>query len=270
VQWPTIEDEGQGLAEYANWLVENRGYDPGDILILTTRRLLGYAIRDRLQNLQTPVHSFYHEEALEEDAAQVAFTLLNLLANPKDRVALRWWLGHDSPSARREAYRRLRAHCEATGDSPWTVLTAMDAGVVAIPQTGALLTSFRELRERLDRLRPLAIAEVIHQLMPDGDRDVSALRSAALLALPRSNTFDDLFDIVRATVTQPETPAEADYIRVMSLHKSKGLTSKVVLVAGCIQGLIPVQDFNQTPAEQLAMLQEQRRLFYVAITSFII
>jgi DNA helicase II / ATP-dependent DNA helicase PcrA len=71
---------------------------------------------------------------------------------------------------------------------------------------------------------------------------------------------------VRAAVTQPETPAEADYVRVMSLHKSKGLTSKVVLVAGCIQGLIPVQDFDESPQERFAILQEQRRLFYVAIT----
>ena len=102
--------------------------------------------------------------------------------------------------------------------------------------------------------------------MPEGDVSVSALRSAALLALPRANSIGDLFESMRATVTQPETPAEADYVRVMSLHKSKGLTSKVVLVAGCIQGLIPVQDFDQTPQEQLAILQEQRRLFYVAIT----
>ncbi|NUM79264.1 ATP-binding domain-containing protein [bacterium] len=45
----------------------------------------------------------------------------------------------------------------------------------------------------------------------------------------------------------------------MSLHKSKGLTSKVTIVAGCIQGLIPMID-------DTADLLEQRRLFYVAIT----
>jgi len=266
VQWPTLEEEAQGLAEYVNSLVENHRYDPGDILILTPRRLLGYAIRDRLRIAQIPVHSFYHEEALEEDAAQVAFALLSLLANQNDRVALRWWLGHDSPSGRCEAYRRLRQHCEATGESPWAVLCAMDVGHVKIPLTGPLLTSFRELRRKLDGFRPLSVNEVLDELMPEGVEAVGALRSAAMLALPRSNTIADLFESVRATITQPETPAEANYVRVMSLHKSKGLTSKVVLVAGCVQGLIPVQDFDQTPQEQLAILQEQRRLFYVAIT----
>ena len=67
-------------------------------------------------------------------------------------------------------------------------------------------------------------------------------------------------------MSQPEMPEQGDYARVMSLHKAKGLTSKVTIVAGCTQGLIPYEDFREPPAEQEAVLQEQRRLFYVAIT----
>ena len=52
----------------------------------------------------------------------------------------------------------------------------------------------------------------------------------------------------------------------MSLQKSKGLTSKVVLVLGCVEGLVPFEDRDETPAEQAAALSEQRRLFYVAMT----
>ena len=44
----------------------------------------------------------------------------------------------------------------------------------------------------------------------------------------------------------------------MSPQKSKGLTSKVVIVTGCIEGLLPVDNAGTIP--------EQRRLFYVAIT----
>ena len=52
----------------------------------------------------------------------------------------------------------------------------------------------------------------------------------------------------------------------MSLHKAKGLTSKVAIVAGCIQGLIPTLDRTANEEEQETSLEEQRRLFYVAIT----
>jgi DNA helicase-2/ATP-dependent DNA helicase PcrA len=53
----------------------------------------------------------------------------------------------------------------------------------------------------------------------------------------------------------------------MSLHKSKGLSSPVVIIAGCIEGLLPsAPDEDMTPAEQQANLEEQRRLFYVGLT----
>ena len=35
---------------------------------------------------------------------------------------------------------------------------------------------------------------------------------------------------------------------------------------GCIEGLVPFEDRDETPAEQAALLSERRRLFYVAMT----
>src|SRR5690606_30858687 len=67
-------------------------------------------------------------------------------------------------------------------------------------------------------------------------------------------------------VTQPEVPTDPSFVRIMSLHKSKGLTAKVVIVAGVIEGLVPFLDREDPIAEQQRQLEEQRRLFYVAIT----
>ena len=64
----------------------------------------------------------------------------------------------------------------------------------------------------------------------------------------------------------PELPLDVDYVRVMSLHKSKGLTADLVVVAGCIEGLIPTLDPNLPLSERNRQLEEQRRLFYVALT----
>ena len=52
----------------------------------------------------------------------------------------------------------------------------------------------------------------------------------------------------------------------MSLHKSKGLTARVVIVMGCNEGMIPRIDYDEPLAEQKRSLEEQRRLFYVALT----
>lgn len=76
----------------------------------------------------------------------------------------------------------------------------------------------------------------------------------------------DLIDAIRRHITQPELPANVDYVRVMSLHKSKGLTADMVVIVGCLEGLTPFIDYDASRAEQTRSLEEQRRLFYVAIT----
>jgi len=52
----------------------------------------------------------------------------------------------------------------------------------------------------------------------------------------------------------------------MSLHKSKGLTARLVVIAGCVSGIIPSIDFDAPAVEQERQRQEQRRLFYVGLT----
>lgn len=77
---------------------------------------------------------------------------------------------------------------------------------------------------------------------------------------------DTLLAVLRSAIIQPELPTDVDYVRIMSLHKSKGLTADLVVIAGCVEGLIPFIDYKQPHREQERQLEEQRRLFYVAIT----
>jgi DNA helicase-2/ATP-dependent DNA helicase PcrA len=76
-----------------------------------------------------------------------------------------------------------------------------------------------------------------------------------------------LLDAVIEGVSQPDIPPDVTEVRIMSLHKSKGLSSPVVIIAGCVEGLLPsAADSDLTPAENQAALEEQRRLFFVGIT----
>jgi superfamily I DNA/RNA helicase len=60
---------------------------------------------------------------------------------------------------------------------------------------------------------------------------------------------------------------DVDYVRIMSLYKSKGLNADHVIVTGCIEGIIPTAPKDEWPFElQQRYVEEQRRLFYVAIT----
>lgn len=50
------------------------------------------------------------------------------------------------------------------------------------------------------------------------------------------------------------------FVKLMTIHQAKGLEFKVVIVAGCNEGIIPSYKTD------LKTIEEERRIFYVAIT----
>src|SRR5439155_12745859 len=114
----------------------------GEILVLTNRRRMGYLIRDSLNNVAVAnlrlwaARSFFYEEALDEPEAQEGFTLLTLLSDPDDRVALRTWAGLGSATARTGGWSRIRAYCVNAGVAPREALAALAAGTITLPYTG--------------------------------------------------------------------------------------------------------------------------------------
>jgi DNA helicase-2/ATP-dependent DNA helicase PcrA len=272
VQWGSLEQEADGLARLVKHAVGSGLTSPGGVLVLAPRRQIGYAIRDALKVLGIAAHSFFYEEALEGDPkeleaskAQQAFTLLTLVARPGDRVALRCWCGFGSPSLNSGAWGRLRRNCEETGSPPGDVLEGLLEKRLRIPQTGALVGRGRELKERVAQSQGLAGRDLLDALFPPGEDWTEGLR----LLAPQGSDFSahDLLEALRTAITQPELPSDVDYVRVMSLHKAKGLSADFVIVAGCVEGLIPATpDAQMRPEERNRMLEEQRRLFYVAIT----
>ncbi|MDA1054648.1 MAG: ATP-dependent helicase [Planctomycetota bacterium] len=266
VQWNSMTDEVGGLASVVESLIEEQGYEAGEILILCPRRLIGYAIREKLDEAKIPVHSFYHDEALDEDKAQEAFSLLSLLANPKDRVSLRFLLGCNSQSWLAKQYRLIRDHCEESGKHPWDALEELVVGDLDLGRTGEIEARFTIIKEAIENIATLPVKELIDALFPEDDEWAEVLREMSILSMDDLDGSGELLNHLRTKITQPEMPEAGEFVRIMSLHKSKGLTSKAVIVCGCIEGLVPFRDEKLPPAEKARMLKEQRRLFYVAIT----
>ena len=265
LQWPSIEAEAQGVAEIIRERIQSEEVEPGRVLVLAPRRQFGYAVRDALKCFGVSAHSFFHEEALDKGDAQEAFTLLTLLANREDRVALRCWCGFGSPSLRSTAWARVRMHCEECGESPWAALERLASGDLTISYTGQLVARFQELQRRIKELETSRGQALLDAVFPPHEDWTESIHS--LDSIIEGDEFDagELLERLRTQITQPELPTDVDYVRVMSLHKSKGLTADLVVVVGCIEGLIPMVS-GETPAEEASSLEEQRRLFYVAVT----
>lgn len=274
VQHDTFGDQEAAVAAYIDWYLDNTaGVRPGEVLVLSPRRTLGYDMRDRLNQIARAAgkawsaQSFFFEQALDSDDTKEAFTLLSLIANPDDKVAYRTWLGLGGGDSRARPYARLRTVAEAMNQSPRTVLAQVAAGNLKIPYTAELVARHNALNARLTATVGIEGQALIDRLFPTGNPALAELRAVAQAALSDGEAPEDLRRRMSELITQPELPGEQDdVIRIMSLHKSKGLTAKLVIVLACVEGAIPFLDTRATPAEQRESLQEQRRLFYVAIT----
>lgn len=269
IQYGDLAGEVAGIGNLINDLIGN-GFHPGEILVLAQRGVIGTPIYDRLVNLNIPVKSYYAEAELDADETQRRFCLLKLFINRDDRVALRWYLGLNGNKWRAPAYKRVRDYCEQYGITPWECLTRLEAGSLNLPYTNPLVIQFTALKVELERLSTYAnLNGVIDDLFPAGDNSVRDLRALALITIEEVGIDDHVafFAELSNAISQPDIPLEIEEVRIMSLHKSKGLSSPVTIIAGCVDGLLPKQpDSTLTAAEQAADLEEQRRLFYVGIT----
>jgi DNA helicase-2/ATP-dependent DNA helicase PcrA len=267
VQWESVAEEAKGVAVFLDAKIAG-GVDPGDCLVLTPRRKVGYAIRDEILAKGHPCATYFQEEAISEEQAMEALCLLTLLANPDDRLALRAWLAIGSSTEMRQPYRRLYTAARERNVSVGQLLGQLDKGDLAIPYTSRALARWRELNDALDRLRAAEpdLSSLVDRLFPDGVPDLEQLRHIACDALQDADSVAALASAVRAASSVRELPTESAEVRVMTMHGSKGLTAQVVVLAGLCHGLMPTIDYDASPAEQTLLLEEQRRLFFVGVT----
>lgn len=269
VQYRSLTQEVAGVATLVSDMTVN-GIPPGDILVLAQSRAIGTPLYEALVANAIPTKSYYAESELSTITAQRAFALLKLFVSRQDRVALRWLVGINGNNWHAAGYRRVRERCQATSDSPWDIMTQLDNGVINLPYTSGIVASFRDIVRELDELEALPdLSSVIDLLFPDGHAETRDVRELALSALEEINGNDRemLIRELSTAISQPDIPTEIEDVRIMSLHKSKGLSAPVTIIAGCVQGLLPRAPANGlTPVERLQHLEEQRRLFYVGIT----
>ena len=266
IQWPSLNEEAEGLAQYIHFILSEGRYLPNDIIVLASRRMIGYGIHDSLRTRGISTHSYFQNELANSAQAQFAFEVMNLLCNPNDLVALRYCLGFGSNTWLSRQYRILVDHCLSCGDSPLEALEKVSSRDSTLTGISHLTHNYGILKSRLDDLRTLEIPEQIGRLFPSDEDWAGPVRELILPHIDTDTDLNDIFDLIRGNLTRQEIPDEGDFVRIMSLHAAKGLTSKVVLIAGCIQSLIPTVSRNLSDLEQEAELEEQRRLFYVAIT----
>ncbi len=272
-RYADLLSEATGVAKFIADAVNIAKVDVGRTLVLSTSRELGQMIKEELMNShRIEAMSYFYEKALEEKSAQRAFSLLKLVVNRYDRVSLRFLLGYNRNAPENSGWRVgeyavLRRYCEQHDLEPWEALSSTADGLTEIPDISALLSEFRQIRHEVSALDGKNAQEILDSLFPKAQSWAADARMAAGENVAEGTTIEQLYDLMLSEITQPTMPSEVAHVRIMSLHRSKGLTAAVVAICGCVNGLIPRQyDAKKTVLDADGHLEEQRRLFYVGLT----
>ena len=272
-----MKQEAIGIAEFVKGVIDNGQVDQGEILILSPRRQFGYKVRDELKGMNVESLCLFSQKELEgnpkklpKSRAQEAFTILTLLACPEDHVALRCWCGFGSPDLRTGAWSRIRKYRAESELSLFEVAEKVRCKDIGSARDKAHDKQIRErlnlLKDKLDSYSPLNGEELVDTLFPKNDSDFAQIRNALPKDLDCDADAEAILKVLRTNIVHPDLPTDVDRVRIMSLHKSKGLTVDLVIVLGCIEGLIPDLSDVSSAEDLIDTLEEDRRLFYVAIT----
>lgn len=265
-QWETHIEEAIGVAKWVQWLVHERGVPLSEILILCSAKILAELIGSELAGAGIAAQSYFSEKCFDDEPARVAFAYLTLLYSSADRVALRFLLGHGDQKWRKDEYKKLMSYCQDNTLRPSEVLSQLvEDDYLGVP---TIVSQWKVISARLDQLADLNGVPLLDALFPETESWATEFRRMAEnRGFAEFGKGKDLFEAISTEISEPSVPEGVDHVRLMSFYGSKGLTAQAVALAGCVQNLVPrPYNPNQSTLNRTEHGQEQRRLFYVALT----
>ncbi len=218
--------------------------------------------------------SFYERAEIKDVLAY-----LRLLLNPHDDAAFDRIVNVPPRGIGKATLDILSAHAINNGVSRWTAtLQLLEAGRLAARALTAL-NSFVQLIESLQalvgdtKLAGLVQAVIMRSgydemLRQEGTREAESrkqnlneLLAAAAEADERQESLREFLDRA-ALVADTDNLVDDARITLLTIHSAKGLEFPLVVVAGLEEGLFP----HMRAAYNDDDLEEERRLFYVAMT----
>jgi len=268
LQFRGYADEADGIAAICRAYVETGQLQPQDISILLSRRSLAKRVVEGLEGVGLPATVLVPmwplggcEDNVRE--GRLIYCVLRLLVNQYDALALRTWLGLQQGIGL-GTIERIRKFCTSHHCTLWDGLLAISADPTQISRGRDAKARFDELVAMLDELRTIETVEgVLDRLVGSAEGNNPHTERAEvrrfLNRVVEEEQVETLAGLVLALQTfdlEAETQLEANAVRVMTIHKAKGLSSELVIIPALEQGLMPGQ-FD----EDLA-----RRMMYVAMT----
>jgi DNA helicase-2/ATP-dependent DNA helicase PcrA len=289
VRTMTDNDEGKFVADAMQELKLRNHHKNRDFAILYRTNAQSRSFEESLRRMNIPYTiyggiSFYQRKEIKDFLAY-----LRLIVNPKDEEALKRIINYPIRGIGKTSVDRAVLAANERGISMWEVLEAapmfgFKAGTLqSIEEFVLMINSFKSMLPHKNAYdvafhvgkQTNFVKELFNDKSTEGVQryeNVQELLNSIkeFTETPSNEESGEVGDkslaaylqqIVLLTDADQKDP-EADTVKMMTIHAAKGLEFPVVFVGGLEEGLFPSGMSINTREE----LEEERRLFYVAIT----
>jgi DNA helicase II / ATP-dependent DNA helicase PcrA len=257
-----------------------------DFVVLYRTNAQSRALEEALRRHSVPYRLIGAVRFYDRREIRDLLAYLKLIANPTDDEAFRRAVAVPKRGLGDTTIDALNDAARAGGLSMFDASTRADLLDAVRPAARAGLAEFVALVARFrEQARESAVDELVRDLIEAIAYGEHLRAEGEELARDRLDNVRELIAGASETVADVEgevglTPldvflqrvtlvadvdqlaADADAVTLMTLHNAKGLEFPVVFIAGLEDGLFPLSRAYEDPA----MLEEERRLFYVGIT----
>ncbi len=245
VKWNTPEDELNGMTKYLRHLLSAGSRESRTCVVVPNRRWAIMAEK-MLRRRGFTVSVLGAMGTLAGDPrdssrarALVAYTKLNLLADPTDMVAWRSWCGFDNALTNSDAWMGLQDYAEAEGKSLYETLEEIgNAGFGAkepFLRSRALAEKWRAGQDFILKNSGRRGFGLLKAIGAEGVSEFEAVSSQMI----GDENAARLFEMERTSVTAPAWPEDPHVLHISTMQNLAGCEYDNLFVLGCVDGFYP-------------------------------
>ena len=265
IQCSDQEKEASAVATKIKQLID-ASMSPDDIVVLSRSGAILGPIKQQIEAKGIKVSMALEDELVDDKKYRTALSLLRLLANDGDSLALRtlikveknglgdkcidllWQYASDKGLRLNAALEQIKKDTSALGSMRTRVVTWIDA----LSQHLSELKKIEDLAALIEKIVTDCIPEEIL-------REKAKTYLKKVMEEAGADTLEKLVKSIGIASDMMEQETSPDAVSILSMHQAKGLTFDVCFIVGAEDEFIPGRNEGE-------FIGDERRLLYVSMT----
>lgn len=275
------EEEGKYVTDMIKKNIEEKKYDYKDFTVLYRANFQSRAIEQQLLRAKIPYRIFGGIEFFQRKEIKDVLSFLRVFVNPYDEISFIRICKCMKIGIGDKAIEKIESFAKKNNFDFVEVLK-YSKSIKGITQKAKdflwKCNEFFEEAKQFDET-PGEILEFFYNrsgysnFLDDDEEwerkdNVNELISSFATAFREEPdlSFEEYLNEVAMYSSSDKTENDNNFVSLMTVHKSKGLEFSYVFVTGVEEGLFPMKTKGYGPISENSDMEEERRLFYVAMT----